>query len=89
MQNWHNSARWDAFRLGVHHGLTCIGCCWALMLLMFAVGVGSIGWMLVLSAVIATEKNASWGRHISTPLGVLLVVAGLALAVAGVFGGAA
>ena len=59
------------------------------MLLMFAVGVGSIGWMLVLSAVIAIEKNVSWGRHISTPLGVLLVVAGLALALVGVLGGAA
>ena len=89
MQSWRSSGRRDALRLGVHHGLTCAGCCWALMLLMFAVGVGSIGWMLVLSAVIAVEKNVAWGRHLSTPLGVLLVVAGLALALAGVLGGAA
>jgi predicted metal-binding membrane protein len=89
MQSWRSSARRDALRLGAHHGLTCLGCCWALMLLMFAVGVGSIGWMLVLSAVIAVEKNVSWGRRLSTPLGALLVVAGLALAVAGVLGGAA
>jgi predicted metal-binding membrane protein len=88
MQSWRGSARRDALRLGVHHGLVCAGCCWALMLLMFAVGVGSIGWMLVLSAVIATEKNMSWGRSVSTPLGLLLVVCGLALSVVGVIDGA-
>ena len=87
MQNWRGSARSDALRLGVHHGLVCVGCCWALMLLMFAVGVGSIAWMLVLSAVIATEKNMSWGRSLSTPLGVLLVVAGLALCAVGAIDG--
>jgi len=36
----------DAFRLGLHHGACCVGCCWALMLLMFVVGTGSVGWML-------------------------------------------
>jgi predicted metal-binding membrane protein len=56
---------------------------------MFAVGLGSIGWMLVLSAVIATEKNVPWGQRVSRPLGVLLLVGALALAVAGVVGGAA
>lgn len=83
MQNWRGSARRDALRLGVHHGLTCAGCCWALMLLMFAVGVGSIGLMLALSAVIATEKNMPWGRSLSTPIGVLLIVSGLAVGVVG------
>ena len=47
----------QAFALGAHHGLFCVGCCWALMLLMFAVGAGSLGWMLVLAAVMAIEKN--------------------------------
>jgi predicted metal-binding membrane protein len=88
MQGWRGSARRDALRLGVHHGIVCAGCCWALMLLMFAVGVGSIGWMLALSAVIATEKNMSWGRSVSTPLGVILVVFGLALCAIGVVDGA-
>jgi predicted metal-binding membrane protein len=87
MQSWRGSARRDAFRLGLHDGLVCAGCCWALMLLMFAVGVGSIVWMLALSAVIATEKNASWGRRLSSPLGVLLIVGGLVLALAGALGG--
>jgi predicted metal-binding membrane protein len=90
MQNWRGGrARWDAFRLGVHHGIFCLGCCWALMLLMFAVGVGNVGWMLVLAAVMATEKNMPWGRRLSAPLGIVLIGAGLALALAGTLGGAA
>jgi predicted metal-binding membrane protein len=88
MQGWRGSPRLDALRLGLHHGLVCAGCCWALMLLMFAVGVGSIVWMLALSAVIATEKNASWGRRLSSPLGALLIAGGLVLALAGALGGA-
>jgi predicted metal-binding membrane protein len=76
-------ARRDSFALGAAHGLFCIGCCWALMLLMFAVGVGSIGWMLALAAVMAAEKNMPWGRRLAAPLGVVLLAwgAGLMLAV--------
>ena len=77
----------DALRLGVRHGVFCLGCCWALMLLLFAVGVGSIGWMLVLAAVMATEKNATWGRRLSAPLGIVLVGGGVATALAGIVGG--
>jgi predicted metal-binding membrane protein len=63
----------QAFALGAHHGLFCVGCCWALMLLMFALGAGSLGWMLLLAAAMAVEKNVSWGRRLSAPLGVLLL----------------
>jgi predicted metal-binding membrane protein len=59
----------QSFRLGLHHGLFCVGCCWAIMLLMFVVGTGSVGWMLALGAIMAVEKNASWGRNLSVPLG--------------------
>ena len=49
MEHWRGShERTQSLWLGVHHGIFCIGCCWSLMLLMFAVGAGSIGWMLVL-----------------------------------------
>ena len=44
------------------------------MMLMFAVGTGSVGWMLVIGAVMAVEKNVSWGRKISYPVGVVLFV---------------
>lgn len=80
MQHWHGgSERADALRLGMHHGVFCLGCCWSLMLLMFAVGVGNIGWMLALGAVMAIEKNASWGRRLAAPLGVALVTWGAVL----------
>ena len=71
--------RRNALRLGLHHGLFCVGCCWALMLLMFAVGIGNVVWMLLLGAVMAVEKNVSWGRRLSAPLGVLLTAGGLVM----------
>jgi predicted metal-binding membrane protein len=71
---WRGHAQaWNAFALGAQHGLFCIGCCWALMLLVFALGAGSLGWMLLLAAVMAIEKNVPWGKRLSTPLGVALL----------------
>jgi predicted metal-binding membrane protein len=71
---WHGrSPSREAFRIGIDHGLFCVGCCWALMLLMFVVGTGSIGWMLALAAVMAAEKNLPWGRRLATPVGVALL----------------
>lgn len=70
-----NPAR-QALLLGAHHGLFCVGCCWALMLLMFAVGTGNVGWMLLLGAVMAIEKNATWGSRLSAPLGAVLLAWG-------------
>jgi predicted metal-binding membrane protein len=74
------NARWrgvaparEALRIGVDHGLFCVACCWALMLVMFVVGMGNLGWMLVIAAVMAAEKNLPWGRSLRTPLGVGLV----------------
>ena len=74
IEHWrgHAQAR-QAFALGAHHGLFCVGCCWALMLLMFALGAGNLGWMLALAAVMAIEKNVAWGRRLSAPLGVALL----------------
>jgi predicted metal-binding membrane protein len=80
MSHWgggHESRR--SFRLGVHHGLYCLGCCWSLMLLMFAVGIGNLGWMLALAAVMAIEKNMPWGRRLSAPLGIALLGWGVAV----------
>jgi predicted metal-binding membrane protein len=73
--------RRNALLLGVHHGVFCIGCCWALMLVMFAVGVASLGWMLLLGAVMAIEKNVPWGRRLSAPVGSLLVAGSVLVAV--------
>lgn len=76
----HHPAR-DALRLGAEHGLYCVGCCWSLMLVMFAVSIGSLAWMLVLGIVMAAEKNLPWGRRLSAPVGVALVTAAVAVAI--------
>ena len=88
IEHWRGShEQAQAFRLGVHHGLFCVGCCWSLMLLMFAVGVGSVGWMLALGAAMAIEKNMPWGRRLSAPLGVVLLGWGLTLVSVSIVGG--
>ena len=85
-EHWRGSREQSqSFLLGAHHGLFCVGCCWSLMLLMFAVGLGSLGWMLVLGAVMAVEKNVFWGRKIGAPLGVVLLGWGLILGASTVF----
>jgi len=72
--HWHGKRPSnEALRLGIDHGLFCVGCCWALMLLMFVVGVDDLRWMLLLGLVMAVEKNMPWGRRMSTPLGVFLI----------------
>jgi len=77
VQHWRGGGRrWQSLLIGAHHGAFCVGCCWALMLLMFAVGVGSLGWMLLLGAAMAIEKNAPWGRRFSAPLGATLLTWG-------------
>jgi predicted metal-binding membrane protein len=72
--NWRGrDPKREAFALGVRHGLFCLGCCWSLMLVMFVVGIGNVGWMLAIGAVMAIEKNARWGRRLSAPLGAVLI----------------
>ncbi len=68
----------EALAIGVRHGLFCIGCCWSLMLVMFAVGVGNLAWMVGLGSLMAIEKNAPWGRRLSRPVGGVLLLVALA-----------
>jgi predicted metal-binding membrane protein len=65
-----------AFRLGLAHGLFCLGCCWALMLVGFAAGVANLWWMAALTAVMVYEKTGRRGDEAVTPVGVSLLVAG-------------
>jgi predicted metal-binding membrane protein len=74
----------QALRIGVEHGLFCVGCCWSLMLLMFVVNAGSLVWMLLLGAVMALEKNVPWGRRLSAPIGLLLFIGTLTVVVDGI-----
>jgi predicted metal-binding membrane protein len=92
-EHWRGKhAASDALRLGARHGLFCIGCCWTLMLLMFAVGGVNLGWMLALGALMAAERSFRWGRHLTIPVGLALILAALGLVyrmpfVTAVFGG--
>lgn len=64
-----------AFRLGMTHGLHCLGCCWALMLLLFAGGVMNLTVIAALTMVVLVEKLAPFGGYTSRALGVLLIAA--------------
>jgi predicted metal-binding membrane protein len=78
---WHGVApAREALRLGLDHGLFCVGCCWALMLCMFVVGTGSIGWMLVLAALMAAEKNLPGGTRLRLPVGLGLLATAAVIA---------
>ncbi|MGY1620976.1 DUF2182 domain-containing protein [Geodermatophilus sp. SYSU D00965] len=75
--------------LGVRAGLWCLGCCWALMLLLTATGVASLGWMLALTAVMVTEKTARWGARLVRPVGFALLLCGVAVCSSALFSPAA
>lgn len=80
--HWRGTAPWrEAFRLGAHHGIFCLGCCWTLMIVMFALGAAHLPGMLILGAVMAAEKTMPWGRRLVRPVGVVLVLAGVGVAV--------
>ena len=61
------------FRLGARHGLFCVGCCWALMLVMFAAGVASLAVMALLTAVMVHEKTRPLGARAVPVTGVALL----------------
>ncbi|HEU4781715.1 MAG TPA: DUF2182 domain-containing protein, partial [Ktedonobacterales bacterium] len=71
----------SAWRLGLRHGLFCLGSCWALMLVMFGVGIGSLAWMAALAGVMTIEKAVPGGRWIGPLVGIaMLALAALWLA---------
>jgi predicted metal-binding membrane protein len=65
--------------LGFQHGSYCIGCCWALMLLLFVGGVMNIVWIAGLSILVLLEKAMSDGRNVSRLVGLALIIAGISL----------
>jgi predicted metal-binding membrane protein len=75
--NWTTSTR-GVFRLGLRQGLFCLGCCWAAMLLMFALGVMNVMWMVVLAAAMTAEKLFNSAR-LTQAFGVILTAVGLIL----------
>lgn len=77
-QHWQAGAR-GALSLGLHHGAFCVGCCAALMLLLFFGGVMSLAWIAAISIFVLAEKLAPYGAQGGRLSGLLLIAAGLAL----------
>ncbi|MGH9035803.1 MAG: DUF2182 domain-containing protein [Acidimicrobiia bacterium] len=71
-----------AFHLGAGHGLFCLGCCFALMAVMFAVGMGSLVWMGVLAALMVHEKTGPGGKRSVPVAGWSLLTAGAVMLLA-------
>ena len=80
--NWATTPR-GVFRLGVKQGLYCLGCCWAMMLVMFAVGVMNVVWMAALGVIMTTEKIATTTR-VSRAVGTVFIAIGLVFIVSSV-----
>ena len=81
MHGWREG-RLGALRMGAEHGAYCVGCCWGLMLILFALGVMSLVWMVVVAAVIFAEKVTPVGARLTRPLALLFVALGIWVAAA-------
>ena len=79
LARWRNGPA-GGFRMGVEHGLYCVGCCWALMATTLAVGMANVGWMAALGAVAFVEQVVRRGDVLRVPLGLALIAAGLRVA---------
>jgi predicted metal-binding membrane protein len=75
MGRWRSGGR-GAFRMGLEHGVHCLGCCWALMLLLFAGGVMNVLVIVVLTAFVVFEKLVPLGRLGARVSGALMIAAG-------------
>ncbi len=69
--------RWGALRMGLHHGAYCVGCCWALMGLLFVGGIMNLLWVAVLAGFVLLEKAVARGPWLSRTAGMALIGWGL------------
>jgi predicted metal-binding membrane protein len=76
--SWRDG-RWGALRMGAKNGAWCVGCCWALMASLFALGVMSLAWMAFVAGLIALEKTLPWHRVATYGTAVVLLTLGILL----------
>jgi predicted metal-binding membrane protein len=69
-----------AFRMGLEHGIYCVGCCWMLMLLLFVAGVMNLLWVAFIAVFVFVEKLAPAQRYVSGAAGITLISTGLLVA---------
>ena len=85
MTDWREG-RAGALVMGFRHGLYCLGCCWALMALLFVAGVMNLLWVAAIAAAVLVEKVVPRGDLVGRLVGVVLVAAGVLLVTRGVIG---
>jgi predicted metal-binding membrane protein len=76
MTNWRD-AKLGALQMGLRHGAYCLGCCWALMCLLFVVGVMNLVWVAALTGFVLLEKIGPQGAIVARVVGAALVVLGI------------
>ena len=79
---WWRDGVGGAVRMGAKNGAWCVGCCWALMASLFALGVMSVPWMALVAGLIAVEKTLPWRRVATYGTALLLLVIGMLVLVA-------
>jgi len=88
LRNWRPGAT-GALRLGIVHGVDCLGCCAGLMVGLVALGMMNLTWMLSAAVILFAEKTIPESHHIARPLGVVMVGGGAMLLVTSLLGGMA
>jgi predicted metal-binding membrane protein len=78
LESWRDGGT-GALRMGLEHGAWCVGCCWALMAALFALGVMSVAWMALVGGLIAVEKLLPWKALANRAVATTLLVLGLAI----------
>jgi predicted metal-binding membrane protein len=76
MSHWREGAG-GAFQMGLRHGISCLGCCWVLMCVLFAVGIMNLVWVALLTAFILLEKLGTGGERVSRIGGIVLIAFGV------------
>ena len=79
LANWRDDTG-GVLMMGVRQGLFCLGCCWAMMLVMFVTGLMNLFWMAAIALVMIAEKTLANAKPVAYGSGLALIVAGAALA---------
>ena len=85
LHRWRNGYS-GAIRMGMRHGMECVGCCWALMVVMFPLGMMNLFWMGIFTVLMFVEKNAKYGTFVSKVAGAIFLIAGSILFIIGLAG---
>ncbi|MCH2451926.1 MAG: DUF2182 domain-containing protein [Gemmatimonadetes bacterium] len=78
LAQWKNGPR-GALLMGAHHGLFCLGCCWALMLAMFSLGLMSLVWMVLFTLIVSIENLLAQGEVFARLVGAIMMTWGITL----------